>query len=515
MKKLFLFALFLSFTIIILIIVFPKQKPTSSILNNNQNTMTTPKIIRQPAVAGQFYPTDKKELSSMIERLLANATTTITGKPQIFIVPHAGYVFSGETAAYAFKTVADISYDTVIVLGGSHNYPIDGLILYNGDAVSTPLGEVSVDKKLTEELIATNQNISADNKIHEPEHSLEVQLPFLQKTLVPGWQSILGLINSDDNETLASIADSIEKVISGKNVLLIISSDLSHYPSYANALYSDTKIIDSILTKDINNFDQTFSAIIAEGRPNLDTCACGSSAIKVGMIIANELNLTGNKLHYSNSGDTPDYGDKSRVVGYGAVVFTNNKSNYMNNNNLNPDEQAAALSLARNTLELAFNLTTDKNEDYKQYPVFSEKRGIFVTLRKNEELRGCIGLIEPIKELSAAIIEMTEAAAFEDPRFLSLEKNELKDITIEVSVLTPPQKISGPKTEIELGRHGVIVKKGSRSGVFLPQVATETGWDLNTFMAHLCADKAGLPANCWLDGSADIYTFEAQVFEEK
>lgn len=511
-KSLFTLAIFILLTVIALISIFPKQS-----LNNNLNDMTnTTKIIRQPAVAGQFYPTDKKELAAMLDQFLAKATTTpIAGEPQILIVPHAGYVFSGGTAAYAFKTVTDISYDTVIVLGGSHNYPIDGLILYNGDAVSTPLGEVSVDKKLTDELIAADQNISADNKIHEPEHSLEVQIPFLQKTLRPDWQVILGLINSDDNKTLASIADSIEKVISDKNVLLVISSDLSHYPGYNDAVDSDTKIINSILTKDINNFDQTFDSIVSENLPNLDTCACGSSAIKVGMIIANELNLTGNKLHYSNSGDTPDYGDKSRVVGYGAVVFTNNKSNYMNNNNLNPDEQAAALSLARNTLELAFNLTTDKNEDYKQYPVFSEKRGIFVTLRKNEELRGCIGLIEPIKELGAAIIEMTEAAAFEDPRFLSLEKNELKDITIEVSVLTPPQKISGPKTEIELGRHGVIVKKGSRSGVFLPQVATKTGWDLNTFMAHLCADKSGLPANCWLDGSADIYTFEAQVFEEK
>ncbi len=518
-KLLILFAIFLTLTTITLILIFPKEianEPLSS-LNNNPNTMT--KIIRQPAVAGQFYPADKQELSQIIDEFL-NSVGTRHGAfsqkniPQILIVPHAGYVFSGATAAYAFQTVTGQSYDTVIILGSSHNYPFDGLALYSGDAVSTPLGEVETNKKLTAELITDNKNISANNKIHEPEHSLEVQIPFLQKTLTPGWQVILGLINSDDNQTLESVAASLVKLFSNQKILLVISSDLSHYPNYGDALYSDTKIIDSILTKDPDNFDQTFNSIISENRPNLDTCACGSSAIKIGMLIANQLNLTGTKLHYANSGDTPNYGDKNRVVGYGSISFVG-AIHELPNQFLSPAEQTAALTLARNTLKRAFNFTTNKNEDYKQYPVFSEKRGVFVTLRKGEELRGCIGLIEPIEKLGEAIMEMAEAAAFDDPRFLSLEKSELQDITIEISVLTPPQKISDPRKEITLGRHGVIVKQGSRSGVFLPQVAEETGWSLNTFMSHLCVDKAGLPATCWLDNSTDVYTFEAQMFEEK
>ncbi|KKS41131.1 MAG: hypothetical protein UV02_C0032G0010, partial [Candidatus Kuenenbacteria bacterium GW2011_GWA2_42_15] len=154
------------------------------------------------------------------------------------------------------------------------------------------------------------------------------------------------------------------------------------------------------------NFDNVFNSILAENLPWLDTCACGSSAIKIGMLLAEKLGLTGVKLHYSNSGDTQDHGDKSRVVGYGAIVFMDNESRIMNNRYLNDEEQKAALALARNALELEFGLTKEKNEDYKKYPVFSDKRGVFVTLKKNNELRGCIGLIEPVTELSEVIKEM-------------------------------------------------------------------------------------------------------------
>ncbi|HPL95726.1 MAG TPA: AmmeMemoRadiSam system protein B [bacterium] len=497
------------------------------------------KIIRQPAVAGQFYPADKEELSNMIDEFLAAATTTaITGEPQILIVPHAGYVFSGATAAYAFKAVADKSFDTVIILGSSHNYPTEKLVLYNGNAVVTPLGEISVNQKINAELKNSNPNIYFDNQVHEPEHSLEVELPFLQKTLAPNWQVVLGLINNDNLETLKSVVNSLSEIIQqNPRTLIVISSDLSHYPNYDDAVYSDNKIITSILTKDIDDLEKNISQIMAENRPNLATCACGETAIKIGMLLADKLDLTGQILKYQNSGDTK-YGDppaiasrealragKNRVVGYGAIAFMSSpyegevpnasEAEGYDDNFLTAEEQKAALQLARNTLNFAFFNSAPKNEDYKKYQIFSEKRGVFVTLKKGEELRGCIGLIEPIQQLSTAIVEMTKAAAFDDPRFLPVTEKEFKDLTIEISVLTPPKKISDPKTEIELGRHGVIVKKGFQSGVFLPQVAMETGWDLKTFMNELCTQKAGLSPTCWTDGTAEIYTFEAQVFEEK
>lgn len=529
MKKLFF--IFALSALITLILIFPKQRDSQSI-SDNQNTMPNQtQTIREPAVAGQFYPTDKNELLQMIDDFLIGTglkpvpTLPIAGQPRILIVPHAGYVFSGPTAAYGFKALENYKYDNVIILGSSHNYPLEKLALYNGDAVKTPLGEIKINKQLTEQLIADNNFIYADNKIHEPEHSLEVEIPFLQKVLKNDFKLVLGLINSDESKTLQSIADTLAAQIT-PHTLIIISSDLSHYPNYNDAIYSDTKIIDSILTKDIVKFNNTFNSILLENKPGLDTCACGSSAIKIGMLLADKLKLAGTKLHYSNSGDTPNYGDKSRVVGYGAIAFTSLSSPYQGEvptpqmrgraeGFLIAAEQKAALTLALNTLELEFGLTKEKYEDYKKYPIFSEKRGVFVTLRKNNELRGCVGLIEPITELGEAIKEMALSAALNDSRFTPVEKDELKNIKIEISVLTPLQKISDPKKEIKLGRHGVIVRYGSHSGVFLPQVAEETGWGLDEFMSELCSQKAGLPANCWLNPETEIYTFEAQVMEEK
>ena len=523
-RKLIFIILIIIFVSLALFICLPKkQNPEQINPLKNMPTTTQNQIIRQPAVAGQFYPADKKELNDMLEQFLTRATTTdIAGRPQILIVPHAGYVFSGQTAADAFKTVAGQPYQTVIILGSSHNYPVVGLALYNGDAVATPLGQIKVNKKMVDKLINNQSavddktNIFINNDIHTPEHSLEVQLPFLQKTLAPGWQVVLGLTNNDDLKTLSSIAEDLNKIIQKyPSTLIVISSDLSHYPSAQDAVYSDHKILEAILSEDASELEEATEKIMAENLPNLVTCACGASAIKIGMLIADKLELTGTKLHYSNSGDT-EYGDKNKVVGYSAVVFTKNQQPTINNQQyLSPQEQTAALQLARNTLELTFGLTKEKFTDYQKYPVFAEKRGVFVTLRKNGELRGCIGLIEPVSELGSGIIEMAKATAFNDSRFSPLTKEELNKIEIEISVLTPPQKISDPEKEIDLGKHGVIVRSGSHSGVFLPQVATETGWDLETFMGQLCSQKAGLPANCWKNGSVTIYTFEAQVFEEK
>lgn len=484
------------------------------------------KIIRQPAVAGQFYPADKNELRKTVAELLSTANSPeIKAKPQLLIVPHAGYVFSGPTAAHGFKTLAGQTYNTVIILGSSHNYPINGLALYDGDAVATPLGEIPVNQELTDQLIVANNLITADNDVHAPEHSLEVQLPFLQEVLKNNFNLILGLINTDDNNTLSSISQTINSLID-QNTLLVVSSDLSHYPDYDDAIYSDAKTIDAILTKNIDHFDETINSIVNENKPNLDTCACGSSAIKLGVLIVNENNWTGELLHYSNSGDTPNYGDPSRVVGYGAVLFSDSnissdqshpsQSAPHQSNFLSPEEQQIALALARHTLKSTFDLTDKSFTDYQNYPIFSEKRGVFVTLnnKSDHNLRGCIGLIEPIQPLAKGIIEMAESAAFHDPRFTPLAKEELNQIKIEISVLTPPEKISDPLKEIELGHHGVIIKQGPYSGVYLPQVATDTNWDLATFLSSLCRDKAGLSPNCYLDPTTEIYTFEAQVFAE-
>jgi len=204
------------------------------------------------------------------------------------------------------------------------------------------------------------------------------------------------------------------------------------------------------------------------------------------------------------------------VVGYAAIAFFKTDgvqgSVAGSANELNKGEQEIALQIARKTLEAHF-----KGREYQVAadltPVFQGKRGVFVTLKEQGNLRGCIGNFTPDIDLAENIKEMALSAAFSDPRFFPLERQELKNIEIEISVLSPMQKITDPIL-IEIGKHGVYVKKGARAGVYLPQVATEMGWNKEQFLNSLCEEKVGLDANCWKDGSVDLYIFTAQVFNE-
>lgn len=475
-------------------------------------------VVRYPAVAGAFYPENSLELEEMINEFLltppsAESADTSPSKgednivPQILIVPHAGYVYSGQTAAKGFKRLEGNKYERVILLGNSHSARFKGLKLDGSDTWKTPLGEVEIDKqgmaKLTE-----SDKISIDSQVHLEEHSLEVEVPFLQAVLGEEFKLIPGLFGSDKNlEDLKEIANSLRDIINSKT-LIVISTDLSHYPNTEDANRVDNEVIDKILAGDVEEY-LTQMDEFENSVPNLSTCACGWPAVVVAMELAEQLDLEVEFLEYANSGDTPVYGDKNRVVGYTSIIYTTN-----NKRMLNEQEQVAALKLARSTLERAFDKNNLLDEEYKKHPIFNEKRGVFVTLHKEGDLRGCIGLIEtPDIPLGEAIQEMALSAAFNDHRFSPLEADELPFVDVEVSVLTPPAKTT--VDDIEMGKHGVIVRKGLNSGVFLPQVATETGWTKEQFLNQLCSQKAGLSERCWQDPEVEILSYEAQVFGEK
>ncbi len=184
----------------------------------------------------------------------------------------------------------------------------------------------------------------------------------------------------------------------------------------------------------------------------------------------------------------------------------------INNRELNKEEQTIALNIARSSVAAIFD-----NQNYQpqieEYAIFKSKRGVFVTLRKYGELRGCIGTFDESSPLAQTIQEMAVSAAFADPRFNQLSADELQEVKFEISVLSPMEKIIDPNI-VEVGKHGVYVQKGSRCGVYLPQVAIEAGWNREQFLDHLCEHKAGIGKNAWRDGSAQIYIFTAQVFGE-
>ncbi|MFA5927788.1 MAG: AmmeMemoRadiSam system protein B [Candidatus Margulisiibacteriota bacterium] len=453
------------------------------------------------AAAGTFYPADPKELNTMITEYLALAQPSVNlpKAPKALIVPHAGYIYSGQTAAYAYKAIEGRPYDTVIIIGPSHYTNNDQLAVYDGNDYQTPLGKIKIDKTIVKQLFKFNKKFTANPKLFEKEHSLEVQLPFLQKSLKK-FSVVLISMEEQSYENAMLLKDALEDVLKKndkKKILLIASTDLSHYYPYADAQKKDQLAVDLILQGSVPAFGQSLNDRQCE--------LCGFGGVLTLMALADDLGWGERELlKLNNSGDSS--GDLSRVVGYASIAYLEGRRNSM----LNEAEQKFLLDLARTTIK---NKLEGKKlpEAVSDKPALKQIAGVFVTLKIHDQLRGCIGHIIGIDPLVEGVSEMAQAAAFGDPRFLPLTKEEYPGVEIEISVLTPPKKISGID-EIKIGRDGIIIKKGFNQGVFLPQVPVEQGWNLDQYLEGICR-KAGLPNGSWKD--AELFTFEAQVFQEK
>lgn len=469
--------------------------------------------VRMPAVAGSFYPSDSGELSRMVEGYIAQADSVpVEGRIRAAIAPHAGYVFSAPVAAQVYKLLAGQKYGTVVLIGNSHHEGYPGVSIIAEGSFRTPLGDVPIDVELARKLLDAGREMQFQQSPHGPEHSLEVQLPFLQKSIGP-FKLVPILLGTESTDVSRSLAAALVKQ-AGPDVLVIASTDLSHYPRHGDATYADQTVLKAVESGDVDTLERTMRQLEAMRFPNMATLMCGEGAVKTVMLYARAVGADRVKvLKYANSGDTA--GSKDRCVGYGAVVFSSEEGAPMQKKEdevLNAEEQKAALELARLTVE-TYVRTGKRPVWNKPLPGLEKPLGAFVTLRENGELRGCIGRFEPDIPLREVIIEMAIAAATQDHRFPPVSAKELGEIDYEISVLSPLRKVKSWK-EIELGRHGVEVARGYNRGVYLPQVATETGWDLDTFMSSLCAHKAGLPADAWKDPQTDIFVFTAQVFSD-
>ena len=502
MKKALIFVIF-----IVLVIV--------AVLIFDQKIMGRPKTeenkkVREPAVAGQFYPGSKIELESLIDEYFKNVPDfQIEGRIRALIVPHAGYEYSGQVAAYGYKAIANADFKRVILIGNSHQEYFDGLSVWNSGYFRTPLGDIEIDEDFAKKLIDSNSKIIFRESAHISEHSLEVQLPFLQKILpASGWK-IVPIILGNQESAVDILINALKDLIDD-HTLIIASSDLSHYPKYEDAQYSDNKVIEAILSGKRENLQKIVSDLEKEGIDNLQTCACGQDSIEVVMGLVGDKNIK--LLNAANSGDIT--GDKSQVVGYAAIGF------FEKQNELNKTQQKRLLEIAKQAVETYVKEGKIIKIEEKD-ELLSSHQGVFVTLEKNEQLRGCVGVFsaqggpasggEPLYQ---NVIEMAISAAVNDPRFSPVSKSELKDLSYEVSVLSPLEKVDSWE-KIEIGKHGVQIRKGNRGGVFLPQVATENNWDRETFLSVLCSGKAGLLSDCYKDKDTEIYIFTAQVFGEK
>lgn len=455
--------------------------------------------IRPPAVAGQWYPDSEPELRTQLQGFFARVAlpdSLSALHPRAILVPHAGYLYSGPTAAYAFALVHPGDYDTAIVIGPSHHFNNNTIALFNGQAFHTPLGDMPIDRELTRALQGQDTRILAENDIQAPEHSVEAEVPFLQY-IDPKLKLVPIVTATDDPALLDRLAEILARTMKGKRCLIVISSDMSHYYAAATARQMDACAIADLRSGNREQLRQDFTAHRCQ--------LCGEDGAWVLMNLAASQHWDRRVLlHYAHSGEAT--GDSTSVVGYCALALTSTTGDQSMHDTL---LQLARKSIAY-TLETGKQLSIEPPAD----PQLSEVRAVFVTLNERDELRGCIGHMVARDPLYLAVIEMAHAAAFEDPRFMPLRKTELDSITIEISILTPMQKIDDYK-KIRLGIDGVYVRKGYHSGVYLPQVATETGWDLDTFLSSLCSSKAGLSAQAYKDPATEIYVYQVDEFSEK
>ncbi len=476
--------------------------------------------VRHPAVAGQFYPSDPVKLGYSIDAFLDDALERFDEKPVAIVCPHAGYIYSGQIAADAYKQASKHSYDLVVIVGVNHTTGgFRDVSIYDGEGYKTPLGIAEIDAELSAGLIAADNDFVFNKKVHEREHSVEVQIPFIQR-IFPATPVVAAIVGTTEPELCEKFGRTLAGMLKDRNALIVASCDLSHFPLYDDAVEVDKKTLEAFSTMETSVVHSTIEKQMSRGVASLSTCACGEASVLAVMTAARELGADGAQIiSYANSGDSP-VGDHSRVVGYGAVAFVKGGESAEVPPLRNPqdggktefseDQREALLKFARKTIrQYLTGGTAPLARGFD--PVVETNKGAFVTLKKDGDLRGCIGHMIDDLPLSQVVGYCALQAAFNDRRFSPLELGELDDIDIEISVLTPYEQVDGHR-DIKIGRDGVLIKKDGRSAVYLPSVAVEQGWTLEETLTHL-SRKAGLPGDGWKEGTT-FYTFQAIVFGE-
>ena len=465
------------------------------------------KIIVSP-LAGSWYGGTKDSLEKEIKSMMGNLDSSAKIKPFAFIMPHAGYAYSGKTAAFAVPYMKGHGFERVVILAPSHRAAISNAACLSGvDKFRTPLGDIAVDSAFEEKLLE-NKLFFRNAALHQPEHSAQIEIPFIQYAL-GNVKIVPVIVGRLDNGSIKSMADTLKNIVDDKT-LVIASSDFTHYGSSYDYL--------------------PFSKDIPENLKKLDMGALGFIEKKDASCFMNYIDETGDTicgeypiavllemLPAKSEAKLLKYDTSGRITGN----YTNSVS-YMSIMFSAPDvplffqnDKKELLKLARETLKYFMtyrSVPSLKELGITLTPVMEKEMGVFVTLHENGELRGCIGEIFPSRPLWKAVMAQSINSGLSDCRFKQVELEELPKIEFEISALTPPVKVNSWK-DIIIGKNGMTLEKDGHSAVFLPQVAPEQGWSLEETLSHL-SRKAGLPADAWKEG-AKFTVFEAVVFNEK
>ena len=474
------------------------------------------KHVRRPAVAGSFYPRDPDDLTRVVDDLLADAPRPkVKGGPiRALLSPHAGIGYSGRVAARAFKLVQGEARRRVIVLGPAHQIAVSGAAVEDFTHYRTPLGDIPLDRAAITALRAKG-TLGEHDGAGAGEHSIEVVLPFLQRALAPGWTLVPVLVGTIDAEEARTIADAL-RPFADEHTLVVASGDLTHYGSdYGYLPFPRTPA----LPAKIAALDRGFYARLLDLDPpgiaeyrdktGINACAYGPSLVLASLLSPDARPAL---VAYETSGGNT--GSFRTSVSYAALRFAGPRAPADAKDALSRRAMKALFDLTLQALDRGVRTASPVDPDAIRGSTPLEARleengASFVTLTKRGDLRGCVGTVTPRGPLWRSVIDNAVAAARHDTRFPPVKPGELASIGVEVSVLSPLRVIASP-AQIRLGTDGVFLEKGLRSAAFLPEVATEEGWDLPTLIAEL-AQKGDMPAHAWQDG-ARLSTFITQTF---
>lgn len=463
-----------------------------------------------------WYSSDKDVLKSQFETFMKNVVPKNIENIKAIILPHAGYQYSGQVAAFGIKEIQNNKYDRIIIMGPSHYmHMMNYASVPDSDYFETPLGKIPIDKEFINKLLKHPSYFKNIEEAQEEEHSVQIEMPLLQYAYGI-FKCVPIVVGEVDYASAQNIAKVILSLID-ESTLIVVSSDFTHFGSRFGF-----KPFNSNIKENIKNIDfKAFKYIEAlDQKGFMDYChessitICGKNPISILLAMLNK-DFKVTLLKYSTSGELT--GDYNNCVSYISCVFSGNFQSAVKNTNeevLTESDRKELLKLVRKTLEFYFtkNKTPNVSDLDIQVTLAMETiMGAFVTLHKHGDLRGCIGEIVPRRALYKACIDHAINSAVNDYRFSGVTLNELKEIEFEISALTAPKPVAS-YDEIVLGKHGIVLEKNGRSAVFLPQVAPEQHWDLATTLTHL-AMKAGLAPDAWKE-NCSFEVFEAIVFSE-
>jgi AmmeMemoRadiSam system protein B/AmmeMemoRadiSam system protein A len=500
--------------------------------------------VRPSILAGTWYDASGEVLSRQVKEFL-NAAKPPAGNPGALValvVPHAGYAYSGPTAGFGYARLAKEPFTTAIVVGPSHRSRFPGVAV-DPRPYQTPLGTAAVDQNLVRRIQESGGDmVQSDPRVFDVEHCLEIQVPFLQ-TIRPGVRIVPILMGSMDLETCRALGRILADIGRDPGVRLICSTDLSHFLTDKEAEAMDGEL--AALVKKMD--PEALHRALSEGKVE----ACGGGPLVAVMMAAKALGAgRADVLALAHSGQAT--GDQSSVVGYMSAALVRGRAGDETEKTASPpgsgvssggakpssapgsgasgsvgtpprepavgvdlglgvDDQKRLLKIARESIQAAFD-----RKDYKPTgltPGLKANRGAFVTLKKKGELRGCIGRLSDDAAVAETVAETAVLSAFEDTRFPPLAVEELAEVRIEISVLTPFEEVKKIE-DIRIGDHGLMIVRPPFRGLLLPQVPVEEKWTRDEFLAHLCR-KAGLPPETWKEPGTQLFSFSAQVFGEK